>query len=94
MNVDEFWFLQCLTYRERTFYGVCVNAMFTLNHLLSYTVLVLWRSSTRRCTERKMRAMRGRSCGVNMLRFELPTCSTHVNSRPRGVKHNLVQVKL
>ena len=57
--------LAVLTYRERTF-TECVNAMFTLNHLLSYTVLVLWRSSTRRCTERKMRAMRGRSCGVNI----------------------------
>ena len=29
-----------------------------------------------------------------LLRFELLTCSTHVNSRPRGVKHNLVQVEL
>ena len=56
------------------FYGVCVNAMFTWNHLLSYIVLVLWQSSTRRCTERKMRAMRGRNCGGEHLRnngFEL-----------------------
>ena len=33
-------------------------------------------------------------CRPLLLRFALPTCSTHVNSRPRGVKHNLVQVEL
>ena len=44
------------------FYGVCER---TWNHLQSYIVLDLWQSSTRRCTERKMRAMRGRNCGVN-----------------------------
>ena len=31
--MDEVWFLQCSTYRERTF-TECVNALFTLNHLL------------------------------------------------------------
>ena len=44
------------------FYGVCER---TWNHLQSYIVLDLWQSSTRRCTERKMRAMRGRNGGVN-----------------------------
>ena len=43
------------------FDGVCVNMMFTWNHLQSYIVLDLWQSSTIRCTERKMRAMLGRN---------------------------------
>ena len=33
-------------------------------------------------------------CMDAVLRFELPICSPHVNNRPRGVKHNLVQVEL
>ena len=49
------------------FYGLCERDVY-VEPPAELHVLVLWRSSTRRCTERKMRVMRGRSCGGEHLR--------------------------
>ena len=47
------------------FHGVCVNVMFMWSHPQNCIVLDSSPNSTKRCAGRRMRAMRGRNCGVN-----------------------------
>ena len=65
------WCLQCFDVSRAP---VCVNVMFTVSHHQNCIVLDSWPNSTKRCTGRRMRPLRGRKLWCEHLRsngFEL-----------------------